>query len=510
MLFQQLLYDGAHRAPDHPALRWVDRDRVLTYAEAVEAMERTAAALAGLGVTRGERVAIFAHNGLDYVTAMFGAWRLGAIAALVNVAYADTLDYYLADCDPSVLIYTGDHHPTIEQHRHALSGIRHLVCLDGPQDGSLVWQELLDGAGPPPDVRVDESDVAHLSYTSGTSGNPKGACLAHEPTLRATRCIAERLRLSAEDVTYGPTTLSSSNHLVANLLPGLSRGAEVCLATAWKGRAGWSDLDDLDATVIAANPPILTDVLDESRARGRVPGRLRLGLSGGGPVPPELKRGWRGDLGVTLAESYGMSELGGFFGLGGPEPLPDDALDACGPPLPDKEVRIFDDDGTEVPVGQLGEIVLRGGFMAGYWRRPDQTAATLRDGWLHSGDLGFIDARGLLHMRGRLSERVTVAGRHWFPRDVEEALLAHPEVRQAALVGLPDAEVGQRPVAFVTLTGGDGGRPGPDELVAFTVRALGEGPAGLAVEVVSDLPMTPTGKISKAQLLARAAAGPPR
>jgi long-chain acyl-CoA synthetase len=186
--------------------------------------------------------------------------------------------------------------------------------------------------------------------------------------------------------------------------------------------------------------------------------------------------------------------------LGGPDPLPDDALDACGPPLPDKEVRIFDDDGTEVPVGQLGEIVLRGGFMAGYWHRPEQTSETLRDGWLHSGDLGFIDARGLLHMRGRLSERVTVAGRHWCPRDVEEALLRHPAVRQAALVGLADPDLGQRPVAFVTVEGS----ADPNELAAFVVGAVGEVPESLSVRVVGDLPMTPTGKISKAQLLARA------
>src|ERR1700730_8758339 len=137
--------------------------------------------------------------------------------------------------------------------------------------------------------------------------------------------------------------------------------------------------------------------------------------------------------------------------------------------------------------------------MAGDWHRPEQTSETLRDGWLHSGDLGFIDATGLLHMRGRLSERVTVAGRHWFPRDVEEALLRHPAVRQAALVGLADPDLGQRPVAFVTVEGS----ADPNELAAFVVGAVGEVPESLSVRVVGDLPMTPTGKISKAQLLAR-------
>jgi long-chain acyl-CoA synthetase len=137
VLLHQILIDGAHRTPEAPALRWAERERVLGYAEAVDAMELTAGALAELGVGRGDRVGVFAHNGMDYLLAMFGAWRLGAIAALVNVAYADQLDYYIADCDPKVLIYTGDHHTTIERHREVLRSVCHLVCLDGARDGSL-------------------------------------------------------------------------------------------------------------------------------------------------------------------------------------------------------------------------------------------------------------------------------------------------------------------------------------------------------------------------------------
>lgn len=502
MLLHQALLDGAHRRPDAPALRWVERERVLTYAEAVEGMDRTAGALASLGVARGDRVAVFAHNGMDYLLAMFGAWRIGAISALVNVAYADRLDYYIGDCDPLVLVYTGDHHETIERYRDgaAFAGVKHYVCLDGPRDGSVAWGDLLASGAPAPDVDVDESDVAHLSYTSGTSGDPKGACLSHEPTARATRCIAERLRLEPDDVSYGPTALSSSYQLVANLMPPLQMGAEVCVTGKWQAASGWEDLDRLGATVIAANPPVLTDVLTESRRRGAAPARLRLGLSGGGPVPPTLKQAWRDELHLTLAESFGQSELGGFFGLGGTEPLPDRLLDACGRALPDKEVRILDDDGREVPTGALGEIALRGGYMAGYWRRPEKTAATLSGGWLHSGDVGFVDAEGYLHMRGRLSERVTVAGRHWYPRDVEEALLSHPAVVLAALVGLPDDTLGHKPVAFVTVSA----PVGAGELVAAVRQGLGECPQSFEVEVVEELPMTPTGKISKAQLLERA------
>jgi acyl-coenzyme A synthetase/AMP-(fatty) acid ligase len=214
-----------------------------------------------------------------------------------------------------------------------------------------------------------------------------------------------------------------------------------------------------------------------------------------------LKQAFRDTLGLPLCESYGQSELGGFVGLWAPDqPITDERLLSCGRPLPDKEVRVLDDDGAELPVGSIGELSLRGGFMAGYWNRPDKTAETLRGGWLHTGDVGFTDADGYVFMRGRLSERLTIAGIHWYPRDVEEVLMRHPSVREAALVGLADAVLGHRPVAFVTAR--DGYSPETQSLVEFAAQGLGRPVPSMTVEVLDSMPMTPTGKISKAQLLA--------
>ena len=142
--------------------------------------------------------------------------------------------------------------------------------------------------------------------------------------------------------------------------------------------------------------------------------------------------------------------------LGQPEPAENRRLAAVGRQLPDKEVRIFNDVDEELPIGSTGEIVLRGGFMKAYWNRPDKTEETLRGGWLHTGDVGFMDEDGFVFFRGRLSERLLVDGEYWYPRDLEEALLGHPEVKEAALVGAPDANLGMRPVAFVMTTDGLG------------------------------------------------------
>jgi acyl-coenzyme A synthetase/AMP-(fatty) acid ligase len=466
-------------------------------------MERCAGALHHLGVCKGDRVTIFAHNGMDYLIGMFACWRIGAIAALVNVRFADQLDYYFADHTPTVVIYTHDMGEAVRAAAAQATTIKHLVCMDGPQEEAHSLPELLACNFPPPPDPADEGAIAHLSYTSGTTGRPKGACLCHEPTVRASRCIAERLRLRQDDVSFGPTALSSSYQLVANLLPPLAVGATINVMSRWTPAGGFDALDSANATFLVGNPPLLEEVLTESRARGRAPGRLRFVLSGGGPVPPTLKKAWRDELRIPLVQSYGQSELGGFVALGFPDLESDDEkLLRIGPPLPDKEVRVFGSDDRPLSIGDVGDIVLRGGFMWGYWGRPEKTTEATRGGWLRTGDLGMLDADGYLTMRSRRAELIEVAGLPWYPRDVEEALCRVEGVRQAALVGVPDPVIGMRPTAFVTL------HRGVQKTAALLKSAIRSELAydlePLVVNIVPELPTTPTGKIAKSELAAEA------
>ena len=496
MLMHRLVIAGVERHPDKVAFRWVDRDRSLTYAGAVDAMEHMAGALAHLGVQKGDRVTIFAHNGLDYIAAMLGAWRLGAIAALVNVKFAGELDFYFADHTPRVVVYTHDMGEPVRAAAGKCTSIKHLICMDGPQEGAHSLPELLAAKLPAPPDPADENAIAHLSYTSGTTGKPKGACLAHEPTVRAARCIGERLRIRASDISFGPTALSSSYQLVGNLLPEMAAGATIQIMGRWGQASGWRRHRGDPGFALRRQPdPSAGNSRRKPQARSR-PGRLRFVLSGGGGVPPTLKTSWRDELAIPLVESYGQSELGGFVALGYPELETDDRkLMRAGPPLPDKEVAVFDPSDNPLPVGRLGEVVLRGGFMAGYWGNPAKTAEATRGGWLRTGDIGFVDSDGFITMRGRRSELIEVDGETWFPRDVEEALCRVPGVRQAALIS-----VARRPHAFVTLDEGV-----ELESAALKAAIAGDTPydlARLTVETLAQLPMTPTGKISKADLAA--------
>lgn len=500
MLLHQLLYDAAMLRPETIALNWVDRDRSLNYAQAVAQTESMAGGLAALGIGKGDRVTIVAHNGLDYLVAMLGIWRLGAISALVNVKFADELDYYLGDHAPKAVIYTHDMLEPVRSAARKLPSIKHLICMDGHQAGALSLPEMMAAALTPPADPWDQTAIAHLSYTSGTTGKPKGACLAHEPTVTAARCIGERLRIRPDDISLGPTALSSSYQLVSNILPTLASRASVNVLTHWNPAFGWDALDQLRATGFVANPTLLDDLLVESRRRGRIPRRLRYALSGGGPVPPRLKMAFRDELQLPLVESFGQSELGGFMALGYPDLEPDDdRLVPVGPALPDKEVRIAASDDTFLPPGKVGNILLRGGFMAGYWGKPEKTEETTRGGWLRTGDLGLIDANGYVTMRGRRSEILNVAGVDWFPRDIEEALMAIDAIRFAAVVGVPDSALGMRPYAIVSLA--NDANADPDDLKQTIAGHLAYDLTPLTVQIRDEIPMTPTGKIAKATLV---------
>jgi acyl-CoA synthetase (AMP-forming)/AMP-acid ligase II len=269
--------------------------------------------------------------------------------------------------------------------------------------------------------------------------------------------------------------------------------------STWSQESGFDALEKNNVSYFVSNATLLTDILEESRKRGRPPKDLRLGLSGGRPAPLALKRAWRDELKLPLVESYGQSELGGFVGLGLPDLLPDEELAPVGRPLPDKNVRIFNEKEEEVPPGELGEICLAGGFMAGYWNRPEQTARTLRNGFLHTGDAGTMSVDGLVTMRGRFSELIVVAGKTWFPRDLEELLAEQKGVRETAVIGFPDAELGQKPVAFYS------GDPNLDKesLKKAMSPKTSYDLSALVIRHLDAFPMTPTGKIAKAELKAQ-------
>lgn len=499
MTFNDMLHRAAWRKPEQNFIHWSDRNQNITYAQAEALSSKVAGMLAELGVKKGDRVGLFAHNGLDYVMAMFGIWKIGAISAHISVLQKDNLAYFLHDSTPGVLIYTGDMHPVIASLKSTIPDVKHYICLDGPKDFAYGWSDLLLAAPNPPDVRVTDMDAAHLSYTSGSAGPPKGALLAHGYTARATHAIAERLDLSSEDISLGVTSLSSSFHLVANLLPGVHRAMSIGVRKQWDPTAVWEEMEQRRVTFFVGNPLVLGDLLNEIRSRGSKPIAFKKCISGGAPVPPELKKAYSNDIKVNLVESYGQSELGGFVALGYPRQEPEKRFYAIGPGLPDRETIVANENCEEQPVGQPGELIIKGGVMIGYWNMPEKTSTVVKDGWLHTGDMGSMDEEGYFTLLGRWSERIMYAGRVIYPRYMEEALLRHPSVHYAGVIGRSDPEKGQVPLGIVELYHDKPVKA--EELLEHCQRILGEADSPAEVIIIFHMPMTPTGKIGKQELI---------
>lgn len=497
--FNDMLRRTAWRLPDHEFLYWSDRKRRITYQQGESLANKAAGALASLGVKKGDRVAIFAHNGLDYVIAMFGIWKLGAISAHISVLQKDNLAYFIKDSAPRVLIYTGDMHNAVSSVRDQQVGVENFICFDGCKEFVYGWSELLDAGLAAPEAKVSYLDAAHLSYTSGSSGPPKGALLGHGYTARATHSIAERLDLHSGDVSLGVTSLSSSFHLVANLLPGVHRGISIGVRREWDPTVVWEEMDERGVTFFAGNPLVLGDLLKESRVRGRMPRALSRCISGGAPLPPDVKLTYSEEFGVHIIESYGQSELGGFVALGYPRKEQGSRFFAIGPGLPDRETMVANESGHEQPVNQPGELIIRNDVMLGYWNMEEKTASVIRDGWLHTGDMGVMDEEGYFTLLGRWSERIITRGRVIFPRYMEEALLKHPAVHYAGVIAREDAQSGQIALGIVELYPDQKAKP--EELLAHCHSILGIEDSPVEVLMIEKMPMTPTGKIGKQELI---------
>ena len=501
MTLQEVLERTAWRVGSKTFLYCDDEE--ITYEAAVERSRKIAGALASFGVRKGDRVGFHSVNSIDFALAMYGCWNLGAIAALIDPRNGPTLDYYVNDADPRVLLFSRGLAGQVERKRKEMKGVRRFVCFDGPGKGvrgAVGWRQLVRASKP---VRKDvkDTDPCHLSWTSGSTGLPKGAVLAHEPTATATSCIAERIHLRQDEATLGPTGLSSSYHLVANLLPGAARGCTVGFMSVFDQTEAWKIIRKRKVSVFVANPLLLTDLYNEWRDKKLNKGTLRITVSGGGPVPPDLKRVYQEKMKVPLVESFGQSELGGFVALGDPAPYSRKHFSAIGRPLPDKEVIIGDENDKELPIGRVGEILIRRGFMWGYWRRDAATRKALKNGWLHTGDVGRMDEDGFVFLMARKSEQIRWGKKTVYPRVVEEALYFNPAIQYSALIPVRDRKMGEIPKAIVSLYPR---KKTTEKALRETVRKrLGAGEIPPVFEILDEMPMTVTGKINKTALRER-------
>ncbi|MER7726071.1 AMP-binding protein [Streptomyces sp. NPDC096323] len=514
--------DSAARAPGHPALAYFDGR--LTYRETDELSDSVAGHLAARGLERGDRVAIMLQNSPQFVLALLGAWKAGATVVPLNPMYKSAeVGHVLKDAEVTALIcsdraweaYLRDTAAAAPALRIAVtaceldlqtSSDERVLNFDRQppaDDADDLVAVARKGLVAPAGRELAADDVALISYTSGTSGTPKGAMNSHGNIM----INAERQR------TGHPVAEGSAYFALAPLfhITGMVCQLAACLANA--------------GTLVLAyrfHPGVVLDAFAEHRpaytvgpstafmALAATPGvtpdhfaSFQVISSGGAPLPPALVEKFRAGFGPYIRNGYGLTECTAPCASVPPErEAPVDPVSgtlSVGVPGPDTVVRIIDENGAEVPFGEQGEIAVRGPqVVSGYWRLPEATAAAFPDGELRTGDIGFMDREGWLYVVDRKKDMINASGFKVWPREVEDVLYTHPAVREAAVVGVPDAYRGETVRAYVSLRPGAAVEPG--ELGAYCKERLAAYKYPREVEILAELPKTASGKILRREL----------
>ena len=454
---------------------------------------RLAAGLAQEGVGPGDRVVVMMENSPDVVVAYEALARAGAVATpVIFLLPAAELRRIMVDCEPVAVLTTPALRATVEVAAEGLEYVRRIVSTGEELDA-------LAGAEPAAIVPRADDDLAALVYTGGTTGRAKGVMLTHSNLWHAGRAGHEAGR--AADVPRSLTALPLAHVyglLVHNVALHHEPSRPESVLMRWFDAPTWLALAQEHRTQIAALVPSMIGLLLTQPLEEYDLSELRFAVSGAAPLARETideltrRLPW-----VELREGYGLTESCGLCTTNPPGAV---RYGTVGPPVPGAELRIVGDDGESLPAGEPGEVCARSPMiMAGYWRAPDATAETLQDGWLRTGDIGLLDADGYLRIVDRKKDLIIRSGFNVFPRDVEEALVEHPAIESACVVGRPDERRGEEVVAFVTVRDG-----AVDEaaLVAFARERLGAHRYPREIRVLPSLPLTPVGKLDRKALRA--------
>lgn len=488
-----------------PTIAIIDENRQLTYAELGERATRLANSLVGSGMAKGQRVALLLPNCLEAVITDGAIMKTGLIKVALNARVsAGELASMLRDSGASLLVTHGSFAGVVSEVLSHDINLRVIVAEMpiGRPDGWQAFDDVVNaGENLAPDVEVDIDDLYKLQYTSGTSGVLKAAMLTHRNWLTLTRAMLMRrgTTVSTPRVSgyVAPITHAAGGAVLSSLLTG---GRNVLLRK-FEPADFLRQVEVHRITDVLLVPAMINMLLECPELATTDISSLESIVYGTAPMAPERIRQALAAFGPVLAQGYGQTESCGLLSLLSPEDhlaVNDPALEyrllAAGRPAFDVELRIIDDEGREVPTGEIGEISIRGDcVMRGYWNAPELTAETIVDGWLRTRDMGRVDEDGYLYLVDRKSDMIISGGFNVYPAEVENALIAHPAVFETAVVSVPDDKWGETVKAVVVLK--QGAAASEAELIAHCRENLAHFKAPRTVDFVDELPKSPVGKI---------------
>ncbi|HWH94323.1 MAG TPA: AMP-binding protein [Baekduia sp.] len=501
----------AERWPDRTALVSCHQDLRLTYAELAEAVDATARGLMALGLERGDRLGIWSPNCAEWAIVQYATAKAGIVLVTVNPAYRTSeLQYALSQSGCRALVAarefkTSNYVAMLDEVREALPGLEHAIWLGGED-----WPALLRaGASVAPErlaeraASLTPSDPINIQYTSGTTGFPKGATLSHRNILNNGFFVGEGCRYTEQDRICVPVPYYHCFGMVMGNLGAVTHGACVVIpAPAFDAEATLTAVARERCTSLYGVPTMFIAMLDHPAFATLDLTSLRTGIMAGSPCPVEVMR--------RVVDSMHMDEVTICYGMTETSPVStqtaaDDPLDkrvgTVGRVHPHVEVQIVDPScGEPVPRGTAGELCTRGySVMLGYWRDERRTTEAIdRDGWMHTGDLATMDDDGYVNIVGRTKDMIIRGGENVYPREIEEFLYSHPDIRDVQVIGVPDARFGEEIMAWVVAR--DDATITADSVRDFCRGKIAHYKIPRYVKVAAEFPTTVTGKVQKFKL----------
>lgn len=501
-----MLADSALRFPDREAI--VCGERRIAFGELDRAADRLAGAFAALGQKPGDRLAMYLPNSAELAEAMLGAAKSGGVIVPIATRLAPgEVRHILRDCDPWAILFASDFRDAV---RGAASELANplLIAVGGAESGETAYEALLEGDDPPPPLPGEPDDLL-IGYTSGTTGRPKGAVATNLGIVLLGGFVnAREFGLRPDDRILATTPLAHRTGL-GRIANAVSVGCTVVVMPRFDPAACVDTIEREGITVIGLVPTIARMLMDEFERRPGACRTLRAMLATGETFPVDLKKRLAKALpGLGLYSFYAQTEAG-FIACLRPDEQ-DSRPTSCGRPVPGVELRIVDAERRDLPVGEAGEILMRCGprgvtAMTGYWRLPEETRAAFHGDWLATGDIGRLDEDGYLYFVGRARDMIVSGGLNIYAREVEDALETHPAVREAAVVPAPDPEFGECVAAFVIFE--DGTTASGEDLIDHCRSLIASYKKPKLVLPVEAFPRNSTGKVVKAELRRRLAAG---
>ncbi|GAA1878437.1 hypothetical protein GCM10009836_69780 [Pseudonocardia ailaonensis] len=510
------------RAGERDALRYFDGR--ISWAELDELSDALAAGLLDTGLSPGDRVALYLQNDPQYVIALLATWKAGAVAVNVNPMnrerelrlllddsgsrvlvtlenlYRDVAASVVGDTAVRTVVTTSELEFQSRNDSRLLGGVTRIAC-EGTVD--LVGLVERFRGQRPPSVSPAPEDTAVLTYTSGTTGPPKGAMNTHANLVFTSQVYRGFCELSGDDVILGVAPLFHITGLVGHVTAAMLLGAPLVLTHRFEPSAVLETIAAERATFTVGSITVFIALMNAPGASSDALATLTKIWSGGAPIPPSTVAAFRDTFGQYIHNIYGLTETTSpshCTPAHAEAPVdPTSGALSVGVPVYDTVVRIVGEDGQDLPPGEVGEIVTTGPqVVKGYWNKPEETARALPGGALHTGDVGYMDADGWFYIVDRKKDQINVSGYKVWPREVEDTLYEHPAVREAAVVGVPDEYRGETVKAFVSL------RPGTEataeELIAFTKERMAAYKYPRQVEFLDEIPKTASGKLLRREL----------